>query len=182
MGGPSMEEWEQAFGADLRPHRIPAGLPDAPMPPAYLARLLAGARAALNEGIGRYGLADLLILPCAARHASLLRRRFVYTPLCVLGVGERAVALWVQAPPEPGIRVMVPFGEIAAIRRHTRGTVRQLLVTGPAGRLPVRYDVAGDAGMNALIRRLRRRGAGPPAPGPAAGNGQRSRLTGRGPP
>ena len=184
MGGPSIEEWEQAFGADLRPHLISAGLPDAPMPPSGLDRLPPGARAALNEGIGRYGLEDLLILPCAARHASLLRRRFVYTPLCVLGVGERAVALWVQAPPEPGIRVMVPFGEIAAIRRHTRGTVRQLLVTGPAGRLPVRYDVAGDAGMNALIRRLRRRAVGHPAPVPAPVlvNGQRARFTGRGRP
>jgi len=180
MGGPSIEEWEQAFGTDLRPHLIPAGLPDAPMPPSDLDRLPPGARAALSAGIGRYGPEDLLMLPCAARNASLLRRLFVYTPPCVLGVGDRAVALWVQAPPEPGIRVMLPFGEIAAIRRHTRGTVRQLVVTGPADRLPVRYDVAGDAGMNALIRRLRRRAVGHPAPVPATG--QQTRFTGRGRP
>jgi len=182
MGGPSIEEWEQAFGADLRPHLISAGLPDAPMPPSGLDRLPPGARAALSAGIGRYGPEDLLILPRAARNAGLLRRRFVYTPPCVLGVGERAVALWVLAPPEPGIRVMVPFGEIAAIRRHTRGTARQLLVTGSAARLPVRYDVAGDAEMNALIRRLRRRAVGHPAPVPAPVNGQRTRFTGRGRP
>ncbi len=163
-------------------HLISAGLPDAPMPPSGLDRLPPGARAALSAGIGRYGPEDLLILPRAARHAGLLRRRFVYTPPCVLGVGERAVALWVLAPPEPGIRVMVPFGEIAAIRRHTRGTARQLLVTGSAARLPVRYDVAGDAEMNALIRRLRRRAVGHPAPVPAPVNGQRTRFTGRGRP
>ncbi len=180
MGEPSIEEWEQTFGADLRPHLIPAGQPGTPLPPSDLNHLPPGAYAALSAGIGRYGPEDLLILPCAARNYGRLRRRFVYTPPCVLGVGERAVALWVQAPPEPGIRVMVPLGEIAAIRRYTRGTLRQLLVTGPAGRLPVRYDVAGDEGMNALIRRLRRRAVGHPGPVPA--HDQRARFTGRGRP
>jgi hypothetical protein len=177
---PSMEEWEQTFGADLRPHLIPAGQPGTPWPPSGLSDLPPGACAALSDGVGRYGLEDLLILPCAARNDDWLRRRCVYTPLCVLGVGERAVALWVQALPVPGIRAMVPLGEIAAISRHTRGTTRQLLVTGSAGRLPVRYDVSGDAVMNTLIRRLRRRAVGHPAPVPAGT--LRSRCTGRGRP
>src|SRR5260370_40256977 len=116
MGGRSMEEWEQAFGADLRPHRIPAGLPDAPMPPSGLDRLPPGARAALSAGIGRYGPEDLLILPRAARHAGLLRRRLVYTPPCVLGVGARAGALGALAPPHPAIPALGPCAESAPIR------------------------------------------------------------------
>jgi hypothetical protein len=181
MGGePSMEEWEQTLGADLRPHLVPAGQLSTPWPPSNVNHLPPGAHADLSAGIGRYGLEDLLIMPSAARSYRWLRRRFIYTPLCVLGVGERAVALWVQAPPEPGIRAMVPLGEIAAISRQTRGTLRQLLVTGPAGRLPVRYDMAGDAVMDALIRRLRRRAVGHPAPVPA--DDLRTRFASRGRP
>ncbi len=167
MGGePPMEEWEQTFGTDLRPHLVPAGQPDAIRRPAGVNQLPPGAVAALDAAIGRYSLQDLLIVPGAARSCGWLRHRFVYTPPCVLGVGERAVALWVQALPAPGIRAMVPLGEIAAITLHVHGTRRHLLVTGSAGRLPVRYDVADDPVMEALIIGLRRRAAGTPAPVP----------------
>ena len=77
------------------------------------------------------------------------------------------MALWVQALPAPGIRAVVPLSEIAAIVRQANGTRRQLLVTGRTSRLPVRYDAAGDVLVDALIRRLRRRTAGDPAPVPA---------------
>jgi hypothetical protein len=163
---PPMEEWEQTFGVDLRPHLIPAGQPDPIRRPSGVDQLAPGAHAALSEAIGRCSLQDLLIVPGAARGCGWLRHRFVFTPPCVLGVGERAVALWVQAPPEPGIRALVPLGEIAAITLHAHGTRRHLLVTGTAGRLPVRYDVADDPVMEGLIVRLRRRAAGPPAPVP----------------
>jgi len=166
MGEPSMEEWEQAFGADLRPRLIPAGRPDAMRRPSGADQLPPGAHAALSAAVGRCSLQDLLIVPSAARSCGWLRHRFVYTPPCVLGVGERAVALWVQAPPEPGIRALVPLGEIAAIALHARGTRRRLLVTGSAGQVPVRYDVADDPVMEGLIIRLRRRAAGHPAPVP----------------
>ena len=167
MGGEApMEEWEQAFGVDLRPHLILAGRPDTIRRPSGADQLPPGAHAALSGAIGRCGLQDLLIVPSAARSCGWLRHRFVYTPPCVLGVGERAAALWVQALPEPGIRALVPFGEIAAITLHTHGTRRHLLVTGSAGRLPVRYDVADDPVMEGLIIGLRRRAAGPPAPVP----------------
>ncbi len=168
MGGePSMEEWEQTFGADLLRHLIPAGLSSRVRAPADVNDLPAGAQADLSASIGRYGLEDLLMVPAAAQTNGWLRRRCQYTPPCVLGVGERAAALWVQAPPAPGIRALVPLGEIATIARLASGTRRQLLVTGQTGRLPVRYDVAGDALIDTVIRRLRRRAAGAPAPVPA---------------
>jgi len=129
--------------------------------------LPAGAHVALAGRIGHHDLEDLLILPGAAWAYGWLPRRCLYTPLRVLGAGDRAVALWVQALPVPGIRAVVPFSEIAAITLRADGTRRQLVVTGHDGRLPVRYDAASDVVMNVLIRRLRRRAAGDPAPVPA---------------
>ena len=166
-GEPTAEEWEQAFGTDLRPHLVPAGRPAAARQPIDMTLLPAGAHAALAGSIGRHGLEDLLIVPSAARPYGRLRRRCLYTPMCILGVGERAVALWVQALPAPGIRALVPLSEISSITRQASGTRRQLVVTGRTGRLPVRYDAAGDVLTDTFIRRLRRSAAGDPAPVPA---------------
>ena len=164
---PPAEEWEQAFGADLRPHLVPAGRPSGARQPIDVTLLPVGAHAALAGSIGRHGLEDLLIVPSAARPYGRLRRRCLYTPMCVLGMGERAVALWVQALPAPGIRALIPLSEIAAIARQTSGTRGQLLVAGRAARLPVRYDAVGDVAVDAFVRRLRGRAAGDPAPVPA---------------
>jgi len=157
-GEPSIEvieEWEQTLDADLLHHLIPAGQPSGMRRPSDVNKLPAGARAALADGIGRHGLEDLLIVPPAERTYGWQRRRCIYAPLCVLGLGERAVALWAQALPAPGIRVLVPLDEIAAIAQQANGTRRRLLVTGRTGRLPIRYDAVSDTLMNAWIRRLR---------------------------
>jgi hypothetical protein len=164
---PSAEEWEQTFGADLLPHLVPAGQPRGVWQPPDEAWLPAGAQVALTDSIGRHGLDDLLVIPGVARAYGRLRRRCLYTPLCILGVGDRAVALWAQTLPAPGIRAVVPLSEIAAIATQTHGERRQLLITGCTSRLPARYDAAGDVLVDALVRRLRRRAAGDPAPVPA---------------
>lgn len=164
---PPAEGWEQIFGADLLPHLVPAGQTRTARQPLDVTLLPVGAHAALAGGIGRHGLEDLLVLPGAAQAYGRLRRCCLYTPLRVLGAGDRAVALWVLAPPVPGIRASVPFSEIAAIAWEADGTRKQLLITGRAGRLPVRYDAASDVVMDGLIRRLRRRVAGGPASVPA---------------
>ena len=159
---PQAEEWEHTFGADLLPHLVPAGQPTAARQPLDVTLLPVGAHRALTDSIGHHGLEDLLILPGIAQVYGRLRRRCLYTPLRILGVGDRAVALWVQAPPAPGIRAEVPFGEMAAIARRADGTRRQLLIHGSACRVPVRYDAASDGVMNTLVRHLRRRAAGAP--------------------
>ena len=74
-----------------------------------------GAYQALGAVIGRYGLEDLLIVPATAWSCGRMRRRCLYTPLCVLGAGDRAAGLWVQALPEPGVRAVIPVGQVAAI-------------------------------------------------------------------
>jgi hypothetical protein len=117
--------------------------------------LPAGAQATLADGIGRHGLEDLLIVPPAERTYGWQRRRWIYAPLCVLGLGERAVALWAQALPAPGLRVLVPLNEIAAIAQQANGTRRRLLITGRASRLPIRYDAVSDILMNDWTHRLR---------------------------
>ncbi len=169
-GEPSIEliaEWEQTLDADLLHHLIPAGQFPGIRRPRDVNELPAGAHAALADGIGRHDLEDLLVVPSAERTYGWQRRRCIYAPPCVLGLGERAVALWVQALPAPGIRVLVPLSEIAAIAQQANGTRRQLLVTGRTGRLPVRYDAASDIFMDAWTRRLRRHTVGDPAPVPA---------------
>jgi hypothetical protein len=55
---PSIEGWEQAFGADLRPHLMPAGRPSGARQPIDVTLLPAGAHAALADGIGRHSLED----------------------------------------------------------------------------------------------------------------------------
>jgi len=169
-GEPSVgliEEWEQTLDADLPHHLIPAGQFPGMRRPPDVNELPAGAQAALADGIGRHGRQDLLIVPPAERTYGWQRRRCIYAPPCVLGLGERAVALWVQALPAPGIRVLLPLSEIAAIAQQAHGTRRQVLVTGRAGRLPVRYGAASDILMDGWMRRLRRLTAGEPAPVPA---------------
>jgi len=156
-GEPSIElveEWEQTLDADLLHHLIPTGQLPGMRRPRDVNELPAGAHAALADRIGRHGLEDLLIVPSAERTYGWQRRRCIYAPPCVLGLGERAVALWVQALPAPGIRVLVPLSEIAAIARQANGTRRQLLVTSRTGRLPVRYKLASNTFMDAWTRRL----------------------------
>ena len=165
-GEPSIEEWEQTLDADLLHHLIPAGQLCGMRPPPDVNWLPAGAQVALADCIGRHSLEDLLIVPSAGRTYGWQRRRCIYTPLSVLGVGERAVALWAQAMPAPGIRVLVPLSDIAAIAWQTNGRRGQLLVTSRTPRLPVRYDAPSDVSMDAWIRRLRWRSAGDPAPVP----------------
>lgn len=176
-----IEEWEQTLDADLLHHLIPAGQFPGIRRPLDVNELPAGAHAALADGIGRHGLEDLLLVPSAERTYGWQRRRRIYAPPCVLGLGERTAALWVQALPAPGIRVLVPLSEIAAIARQANGPRRQLLVTSRTDRLPVRYDPASDTFMDAWTSRLRKRTAGEPAPVPADYPGIRDVTHGRWP-
>jgi hypothetical protein len=96
----------------------------------------------------------------------------LYTPLCVLGAGDRAAGLWVQALPEPGVRAVIPVGQVAAIEQVAAGMRCQLIITGQDGRLEVRFSAADSGPADALARRLRRRAAGSPGPVPGGSAGR----------
>lgn len=166
---PLLEDWEHVLGADLMPFLIPSGRPRGARRPADVSWLPPGAHQALGEAIGHHGLEDLLIVPAAAWWWGGPRGRCLYTPLCVLGAGNTAAGLWVQALPEPGVRVVVPFTEVAVIGQDATGPQRRLVITGQHGRLLVRYDAAGGMPADVLARRIRRRVAGDRVPGKLAG-------------
>ena len=157
-------DWELIVGRDLIPHLLSGGRPRGVYRPAGVTWLPDGAHPAIVESIGHVGLEDLLVVPAAAWPAG--PRRSLYTPQCIAAIGERGVGLWAQALPAPGIRVQLPFGEIAAIEHHATGSRRLLVVTGPAVRLLVRYDANGQPVVDAWTRRLRQHAAAVPAPVP----------------
>jgi hypothetical protein len=166
MGTQSPQDWEQYLDTDLVRHIFPSVQPSRVRRPSDLTSLPPGAYQALRAVIGRYGPEDLLIIPAAAWPRGKLRRRCLYTPLCVLGAGDRAAGLWVQALPEPGVLVVVPVSQIAAIEQVAAGQRHQLVITGHDSRLAVHYGAAGSGPAGAFAGRLRRRAAGPPGPVP----------------
>ena len=105
MGGKaSLEDWEYSVASDLVPYLMadrPAGQVQRLPGPGWLPP---GAEARVAGSIGRHGIDDLLVFTASARPAGRLGRRRVCTPLSVLGIGERAAALWVQAFPFPASR------------------------------------------------------------------------------
>jgi hypothetical protein len=160
MGGQFPEvDWEIVMARDLVARLLPAGGLCGVRRPADVAWLPDGAYPALVDSVGRVGLEDLLIIPAAAAPAKPWRRRCLYSPLCVMAIGERGVGLWVQALPAPGVRAWVPFEEIAALEQRADGRRGVLAVTGQADTLVVRYDADGQAVMDAWILRLRLRAA-----------------------
>ena len=157
---PGAADWEHVVGRDLVPHLLPAGRPRGVHRPADVAWLPEGAHTAIAASVGRADLEDLLVVPAVAWPVGWWRRQYLYSPPCVMGIGERGVALWVQALPVPGVRALVPFGEIAAIEQCGDGPRRVFVVTGRGIRLPVRYHADGQAAVDAWTRSLRLRASG----------------------
>lgn len=171
MDGQPAADWEYVVGRDLVPHLLPAERPRGVHRPAGVAWLPDGAYPAIVESVGRVGLEDLLVAPAVAWPVAPWRRRSLYSPPCVMCIGERGIGLWVQALPVPGVRVQVPFEEIAAIEQRGDGPYRMLVVTGRAASLLVRYHADGQAVVDAWTRRLRVRAAATPAPVPPYSHG-----------
>jgi hypothetical protein len=143
--------------------------------------LPAGAHAALSESVGYVGQGGLLIAPAAAWQWHGWPRRTLYSPLSVAGIGQQGVALWVQTLPAPGVRVEVPFSDIAAVEHHADGQWRVIAVTGTTARLLVRYREDGQTGAEDWTRHLRLRAASVPAPVPPAPVGGHGPRAGRDP-
>lgn len=156
-------DWDYIVARDLARHLVPAWDSHPAYRPAGVAGVPDGAHAALSSSVGRIDEGGLLVAPAAVWPWRGWRRRSLYTPLSVAGIGEQGVGLWVQALPAPGVRAGVPFGEIAAVEDQAGGPCRVIAVTGSAGRLLVRFH-DGWVGADGWIRMLRRHAATVPAP------------------
>src|SRR5262245_13375537 len=127
-------DWEHILERDLARHLVPAGDPRPVYRPANMTGLPDGAFSALSDSVGRLDPGGLLVLPEAVGPWRGCRRRSLYAPQGVAGIGEHGVGLWVRALPAPGVRVRVPFGDVAAVDDQVGGSWRTVAVTGPPGR------------------------------------------------
>jgi hypothetical protein len=164
-------DWEHVVARDLAPHLVPAGKYRRVRRPAGLTGLPDGAHAALSRSVGRVDPGDLLVVPAAVLPWRGRRRRSLYTPLSVAGIGEQGVGLWVQALPAPAVRVRMPFSDIAAVEDQAGRSWRAVAVTGPRGRLLLRFYDGWWSDADGWIRLLRLRAAPMPAPVPARPGG-----------
>src|SRR6516162_6854415 len=108
--------WHQVprqVARDLARHLVPAVDTQPAYRPAGMAGVPEGAHAALSSSVGWVDEGGLLVVPAAVWPWRGWRRRTVYTPLGVAGIGQQGVGLWVRALPAPGVRVGVSFSDIA---------------------------------------------------------------------
>jgi len=158
---PITQDWELIVRRDLAASLIQRGQLRRLQRPVDLPILPDGAYGALAASVGLQELEDLLVAPAVIQPVGPpWRHRCRYAPLCVLGIGERGLGLWTEAPPSPGVRVVLPLSSIAAIKRQADGRWRRLTVTGAEASLTVRYDADGDASADIWTHRLRLRCAG----------------------
>lgn len=158
---PVAADWELIVERDLESQLLPAGHSHVVYSPVDVAWLPERAYEDIFEATGRIVPEGLLVVPAAVWRIGRWwrRHRCLYSPRCVLGIGECGVALWVQALPAPGVRVQIPLSEIVAVEQHGSGPRRLLVVTGQAARLPVRYHAAGQAAVDIWTQPLRMRAA-----------------------
>jgi hypothetical protein len=152
-------DWEHIVARDLAPHLVPAGDHRRVQRPAGLTGLPDGAHAALCRSVGRVDPGGFLVVPAAVWPWRGWRRRSLYTPLSVAGIGEQGVGLWVRALPAPGMRTRMPFSDIAAVEDQAGRTWRAVAVIGPPGRLLVRFYDDWWSEADGWIRLLRLRAA-----------------------
>ena len=100
-----------------------------------------GALEALTGVLGHLGGEDLVILPRTPRVVGG-RNTWAVTPTSVLGVGDRALALWVDGP-GAGVVAVIGFDEIAAIVDRTILLLGRLEVIGAGRSIVVRYNTVG---------------------------------------
>lgn len=151
-------DWEHIVARDLAPHLVSAEDHRRVRRPAGLTGLPDGAHAALCRSVGRVDPGSLLVVPSAVWPWRRWRRS-LYTPLSVAGIGQQGVGLWVRTLPTPGVRVRMPFSDIAAVEDQAGRSWRAVAVTGPPGRLLVRFHDEWWSDADGWIRLLRLRAA-----------------------
>jgi hypothetical protein len=126
-----------------------------------------GALEALTDVLGHLAGDDLVILPRTPRVVGG-RGMWVVTPASVLGVGDRAMALWVDGR-GAGVVAVIAFDEIAAIVDRTILLLGRLEVIGAGRSIVVRYNTVGRHLVRNALAEARRSFWPPAVPPTAAG-------------
>jgi hypothetical protein len=145
LGEPAIQDLELFVRSNLAPRLVAPGHAPRVQRPAAASMIPGGCLEALTRSVGRCDLEDMLLVSASVRPAGpWWRHRCLYAPLCVLGIGELGLGLWVQALPSPDVRIVLVFDEIGVIEQSAYNPWRELTVTGQDGELSVRYDVGGE--------------------------------------
>ncbi|HEY1699937.1 MAG TPA: hypothetical protein VGG75_09540 [Trebonia sp.] len=160
------QDWELIVSSDLASSLIPNGQLRRLQRPVDDRMLSARAYRALADRVGPPDLEDMLLVPAVLRPVGhRWQHRRLYAPLCVLGMGERGLGLWVESP-SPGVQAALPFADITAVERRAEGSWRRLSVTGRDTAFSVWYTADGDPSADIWTERLRGRAASQSAADP----------------
>jgi hypothetical protein len=111
-------------------------------------------------------LEQFFVIPTGCRRTGSRRTRHITTPTQVLGLGDDAIALWVDAPPRPGVRVIIALDMLAAIDDVEFLLDGRLSFLSADDRLTVRYNTVGRSSVEPAIGAVRAAVAGDPSPLP----------------
>jgi hypothetical protein len=152
------EPWELEVDEHTARAQAPSGLRGFPYRPRRAEDVPEGALAELKAAVRAGDIQDLLVVPCQARPAHGGRSgRQLLTPVTVLGAGPGGVALWVGAPARPGVRVVVPAEQVAAVETMHILLYARLTILAADARLSLRYNAVAAHDVQPLIRALRHR-------------------------
>ena len=162
------EAWEVTVPSSAVSRIDPAGEGARLSRPASEVELPAGVLRILRFTCGSLPLERTLLLAPSARPIDRTCRRYVATPVQVLGFGERAAGLWVDwRKRDPA--VVIPVDRIGSLEEVRVLRYRRLSVRAADARLSIRYRAEGRDLLDPPLRWLRRktgrgaRGEVPPA-------------------
>ncbi len=164
------EDWETPVPSSVAGRLDPEGRGPRLVQATSEADLPPGVLRLLRYACGPLPLERTFLLAASARPVDRSCRRFVSTPVQVLGFGERATGLWVdRGRRDPA--AIVPVARIGAIEDLAVLRCRRLSVRAADVRLSVRYSSETGSLLLGALRWLRRRAAGD-AQGPVPPVGQ----------
>jgi hypothetical protein len=158
------ESWELVFSEREGGSWFRANSTSHPYTPRRGEDIPPGAWGPLKDACGLDGLHQVFIIPWAVRSIGLGNRK-VISPNSVLAIGTRAVALWTEKP-QPGIRIIIPLAEVAAIEDVTILLFGRLSFVPFGQQLTIRYNTVARRALEPALLQLRRRLSGPALPIP----------------
>ncbi len=126
-----------------------------PFVPRTAADVPPGALADLRDACGVDSHAEVFVIPASVRFTSSARRK-VITPVQVLAIGPRAVALWAEWP-APGIAASISLEELAYLEDIVILLYGRLSFFSARGRLTIRYNTVARRWLEPSLLALRKR-------------------------